>query len=627
MPPAPLIIPERDVPGGRIAGVSPTESSPTSPMSPTENDLKSPTHKPGEISPEDAAQIEKDLTENRKSAMMMKRMATGELPETSAGRKYKRLARFVRSDSFETWVGLGILVNCLTLGVEVNGMVEEQAPWVLVFTAFCEHFFTLLFLVEFTLKVIFVGWVVYVPCASRTELQMEACWNLLDAFFVWVTGVFVVWIAPLASLDVSQLRIFTAVRAIRLLRLVRVVRKMPQFSEAYLLIRGLSDSMRTLFWTVLVIFFITYIFAIFGIVIYSVTIKEAYEDALQGKYSGQSSMADLEMLWDATGGVDRMMYTLIQVLTLDSWTGISRPMEYVCPGCWLYFFLYIILAAIVFLNLVTAVIVENALENSKADEDAQLMLKEELNKKLFKTFQQLFLQMDDDDDGTLTADEFDVAFNTPDVARKLKLLNFKREECVELFHLLDEGDGCLTLEEFFYGLQQMKGEASAKEVYVLSKIVERIWHFLLQFAQEADQDSTALFDALGVEKPPDREGSVYKRSQEATKLEMARKDPDSPLYISPRHIVSPRQQKQADLQLQSLSFPQMTTQIQGLLSYFDGISKNLNAQMDSMSTRLAVVEENSASSHTLMHQLLAPTSSEPKLQASAGQSLGRCCAM
>ena len=45
-----------------------------------------------------------------------------------------------------------------------------------------------------------------------------------------------------------------------LLRLVRVCQKVPQFHEAWLLLRGLTDSMRVLFWTCIIIMFITYVF-------------------------------------------------------------------------------------------------------------------------------------------------------------------------------------------------------------------------------------------------------------------------------------------------------------------------------------------------------------------------------
>merc|ERR1719183_3012096 len=149
----------------------------------------------------------------------------------------------------------------------------------------------------------------------------------------------------------------------RLLRLVRIVRKVEAFHEVWLLLRGLSSSMRVLFWTVVVIFFITYMFAIFGVVLIGVELRESYEEAS----SGTEDAATLKGLVDITNGVFPMMYTLIQVLTLDSWTSVARPIQEYAGWSWLFFYLYIAVAVIVMMNLVTAVIVENALKNSQKD--------------------------------------------------------------------------------------------------------------------------------------------------------------------------------------------------------------------------------------------------------------------
>ncbi|CAL1151665.1 unnamed protein product [Cladocopium goreaui] len=203
-------------------------------------------------------------------------------------------------------------------------------------------------------------------------------------------------------------------------------------------------------------------------------------------------LADLEMLVEATGSLSSWMYTLIQVLTLDSWNAIARPLQRYVAGSWAFFYCYVAVAVIVFMNLVTAVIVENALSHSKQDEETLLAQKDSEQKSLLKTFRCLFEVMDEDDSGTLTLEEFQGAFETKEVATKLKLLGFKEEDCQVIFNLLDEGDGCLTIDEFFEGLQEMKGPAQAKQVFMVRKRVEQIWNLLLQFSHEVDQDLNDL---------------------------------------------------------------------------------------------------------------------------------------
>lgn len=218
----------------------------------------------------------------------------------------------------------------------------------------------------------------------------------------------------------------------------------------------------------------------------------ASDKASHDPNSNSQELADLEMLVEATGSLSSWMYTLIQVLTLDSWNAIARPLQRYVAGSWAFFYCYVAVAVIVFMNLVTAVIVKNALSHSKQDEETLLAQKDSEQKSLLKTFRCLFEVMDEDDSGTLTLEEFQGAFETKEVATKLKLLGFKEEDCQVIFNLLDEGDGCLTIDEFFEGLQEMKGPAQAKQVFMVRKRVEQIWNLLLQFSHEVDQDLNDL---------------------------------------------------------------------------------------------------------------------------------------
>merc|ERR1711924_5904 len=163
------------------------------------------------------------------------------------------------------------------------------------------------------------------------------------------------------------------------------------FHEVWLLLRGLAGSMRVLFWTTVVIFIITYIFAIFGIVLINVEIEDRYEMWLHdqrqamekfGAYSNCSAAAEgiaswksdhpefdeVELLYYSTRGIMQWIFTLLQVLTLDSWMSIARPMQDIVELSWVFFYFYIALVVFVLMNLVTAIIVDNALKRSREDE-------------------------------------------------------------------------------------------------------------------------------------------------------------------------------------------------------------------------------------------------------------------
>merc|ERR1719247_3947037 len=125
------------------------------------------------------------------------------------------------------------------------------------------------------------------------------------------------------------------------------------------------------------------------------------------------------------GGLDELMYTLIQLLTLDSWNFLVRPMIAEISWCWAYFYAYIAVAVFVLMNLVTAIIVENAVATSRNDEDHALKAREKKQRAELSQLQSLFEIMDVDGSGTISWAEFKGAFEDPDIAKKWKLLDFE----------------------------------------------------------------------------------------------------------------------------------------------------------------------------------------------------------
>jgi voltage-gated sodium channel len=69
------------------------------------------------------------------------------------------------------------------------------------------------------------------------------------------------------------------------------------------------------------------------------------------------------------GTLGESLYTLFQVMTLESWSmGIVRPVLEVHPYAWLFFVPFILVTAFTMLNLFIAVIV-NAMQSQHDDEN------------------------------------------------------------------------------------------------------------------------------------------------------------------------------------------------------------------------------------------------------------------
>jgi len=250
------------------------------------------------------------------------------------------------------------------------------------------------------------------------------------------------------------------------------------------LIRGLADSGRTLFWTIVVVFFVTYGFGIMGLIL----ITEPMQEIASDPSTSSEDLARIASLLTMIGGLDRVMYTLVQVLTGDSFHSFMREILYFVPGSWVYFYSYIAFAVIVLMNLVTAIIVENAMQTSANDHEQQLQEKSAKESKQIKELMHIFELMDEDHSGTISWKEFKNSWKRKDVSTTWTLLDFRKQDCQELFQLLDTGNGEISVKDFFDGISRMKGEASARDLFRLDRKLAKIFALLEHYFPPVPQD-------------------------------------------------------------------------------------------------------------------------------------------
>mmetsp|Transcript_24223 Transcript_24223/g.68681 ORF Transcript_24223/g.68681 Transcript_24223/m.68681 type:complete len:571 (+) Transcript_24223:113-1825(+) len=367
---------------------------------------------------------------------------------------YQELFVIVSSIRFEVGIAIAILSNCLFIGMEASWPDDDAA---IVFNSL-EHIFVGFFLIEWCLRMRAFGWVWFFDTP-----------NTADTFLVFGTGVIPKWILEPSGLDLGTLRILTVLRALRLVRIVRVVRLLPQFKELWMLIQGLVQSVRPLLWTSVIALMILYIFGI----------------AATEFIGRQEVFQDDEYVQELFGNPMRSMFTLFQMMTLDAWgNSIARPVMEKDWWLCLFFAFFIMIAVFVFWNLITAVIVQNAL--SIANEDTQLKAKdlEAKKKQDLKVLADMFLEIDTDGSGELSTGEFFAALDNPKVRQMLELIGVKVEEMHEVWRVLDDGDGFLTVKEFSSGLRRMKGNAKAKDII---DIIKKLRHTALHHTELQSQ--------------------------------------------------------------------------------------------------------------------------------------------
>ena len=136
---------------------------------------------------------------------------------------------------------------------------------------------------------------------------------------------------------------FAVLRALRVLRVLRVLTIVPSMRRV---VAGLLAAIPGLGSIAAVLCLIFYVFAVIATKLFG----DSFPD------------------WFGTLG--RSLYTLFQVMTLESWSmGISRPVMNVYPYAWAFFIPFILVATFTMLNLFIGIIV-SAMQSFTDDEKA-----------------------------------------------------------------------------------------------------------------------------------------------------------------------------------------------------------------------------------------------------------------
>lgn len=341
---------------------------------------------------------------------------------------------FVTSLKFEVGVAAAIVVNSALIGWEASvprGTLEG-------FFSAWEHVFVAFFLVEWCLRMVAFGWI-----------WVFELFNFCDTVLVLGTGVLLKWVMEPTGADISFLRIFTVLRVLRLARLAKVVRFSSFFKELWMLTNGLTNSVRPLGWTMFTGVTLLYVFAVASTELIGRQTMFEGNDHVQARF----------------GNVLRSMLTMLQMMTLNSWgNDVARPVMEVESAFGLYFVAFIAFGVFIFWNLITAIIVEHATETTTSDALHQEKEGERRKKQDLKILADAFLDLDKDGSGELSAEEFMGAMDNKKVIQVMESLNMGVRDLEDVWYVLDDGSGLLTIKDFTNGIRRMKGRAAAKDL-------------------------------------------------------------------------------------------------------------------------------------------------------------------
>jgi len=225
----------------------------------------------------------------------------------------------VESRWFQNFIITIILINGAVLGIQT---INSLTPLSILILDVIDKICLAIFVVELTMKL-----------AVYRFSFFKRGWNIFDFFIVGIS------LIP-ASGELSILR---ALRILRLLRLITTVDSIRRVVSGMLIAIPGVGSVGAL----LLIFF--YIGAVISTTLFG----------------------DLFPQW--FGNLGRSMYSLFQIMTLESWSmGIVRPVMEAFPYAWIFFIPFIMVTTFMVLNLFIGIIVDaiaTVKEQEKEDED------------------------------------------------------------------------------------------------------------------------------------------------------------------------------------------------------------------------------------------------------------------
>ncbi|PJE35270.1 ion transporter [Pseudooceanicola lipolyticus] len=251
------------------------------------------------------------------------------MAELALSASRERVRQLVERNRFKNAIMTVIIINAVTLGMSTSETLMASMGPIL---NSIDMLALTIFVVELLLKLY----------AYRLEF-FKSAWNVFDLIVV------VIGLIPTGG-GLSALR---GLRVIRTLRLLSVV---PQMRAV---VQALLDALPGMGAVIIMISIVFYVFGVMATLMYG----EAFNE------------------WFGTLG--RSLYTLFQIMTLESWSmGIVRPVMERFPASWMFFVPFIIVTAFSVLNLFIGLLVntmQSAVEEEQRDEihELQALVKSE----------------------------------------------------------------------------------------------------------------------------------------------------------------------------------------------------------------------------------------------------------
>ena len=237
-------------------------------------------------------------------------------PAPVQGGVRQRLREFITASGVQNVILVLIIINAISLGLETSPRVMGSIGGFIG-------------LLDSVILAIFVAEVVIRIFVHRAAFFKDA-WSVFDLLVVGIA------LVPATGP-------FAVLRALRVLRVLRVLTIVPSMRRVVGALLGAIPGLVSIAMVLVLVYYV-------AAVVTTNLFAESFPD------------------W--FGSIGASLYTLFQVMTLESWSmGIARPVMEKFPYAWAFFVPFILIATFTMLNLFIAVIV-NAMQ-TVSDEEAK----------------------------------------------------------------------------------------------------------------------------------------------------------------------------------------------------------------------------------------------------------------
>tara|TARA_R110001606_G_scaffold116832_2_gene246044 strand:+ start:567 stop:1400 length:834 start_codon:yes stop_codon:yes gene_type:complete len=252
----------------------------------------------------------------------------------------QRLKTFIENSTIQRILLALILINAVILGLETSPEVMTTAG---SFLMALDKAILAVFVIELTIRLL----------VHRFAFFKDG-WNVFDFIVVGIA------LVPASGP-------FAVLRALRVLRVLRVLTFVPSMRK---IVGALIKSLNGMLSIAMVLGLVYYVAAVMVTKLFGEAFPEWF------------------------GSLGASLYTLFQIMTLESWSmGIARPVMEAFPYAWAFFIPFILIATFTMLNLFIAVIV-NAVQTMHDDEHKEeLDAEKATQQQLLEQMQQLQLEL------------------------------------------------------------------------------------------------------------------------------------------------------------------------------------------------------------------------------------------